>query len=262
MKKLLLILVIVGVIQITSTLYYDAKMLDEPIPVAGTIDFANKTIKFSYITNSIDPHEFQSIEFNGHHYYPEQPFSMFNAQPQTTLETYVKYTYYSMISPVIWLYENEDLTPLDGVTKGTIHFKDRMTTPISLTTYEYEEIPQLEFLSSSVGTDGTSGFYKVLEPFTLKQINVVDNRVNLLNFKINGKVVQLPLTAPLQLNNEDKLYLETTDGEAQYEMELFKLELHIVDNVEKDKILTLTQFLNTRPSEDWVNSLVKERGEL
>ncbi|MBD8032508.1 MULTISPECIES: hypothetical protein [Solibacillus] len=262
MKRLLLILAVVGIIQIASTLYYDTKMLDEPIPVAGMIDFANKTIKFSYVTNSLDPHEFQSIEFNGHHYYPEQPFSMFNAQPQTTLETYVKYTYYSMISPVIWLYDNEDLTPLEGVTKGTIHFKNGITTTIPLTTYEYEEIPQLQSLSSSVGTDGTSGFYKVLEPFTLKQVTVVDNRVDLLNFKINGKDVQLPLTAPLQFNTEDKLYIETTDGEAQYEMELFKLELHIMDAEQKDKILTLTQFLNTKPSEDWVNNLVKERGEL
>lgn len=262
MKRLLLILAVVGIIQIASTLYYDTKMLDEPIPVAGMIDFANKTIKFSYVTNSLDPHEFQSIEFNGHHYYPEQPFSMFNAQPQTTLETYVKYTYYSMISLVIWLYDNEDLTPLEGVTKGTIHFKNGITTTIPLTTYEYEEIPQLQSLSSSVGTDGTSGFYKVLEPFTLKQVTVVDNRVDLLNFKINGKDVQLPLTAPLQFNTEDKLYIETTDGEAQYEMELFKLELHIMDAEQKDKILTLTQFLNTKPSEDWVNNLVKERGEL
>lgn len=262
MKKLLLILAVVGVIQIASTLYYDAKMLDKPIPVAGMIDFSNKSIKFSYITNSLDPHEFQSIEFNGHHYYPEQPFSMFNVQPQTELESYVKHTYYSMISPVIWLYDNEDLTPLEGVTKGTIHFKDGITTTIPLTTYEYEEIPQLDFLSNSVGTDGTSESFKVLEPFTLNQVKVVDNRVDLLKFKINGQDVQLPLTAPLQLNNEDKLYLETTDGVAQYEMEMFKLELQIVDNAEKEKILTLTQYLNTRPSEDWVNSIVKERGEL
>ena len=262
MKRFLLILAVVGVIQIASTVYYDTKRLAQPIAVAGMIDLASKNIKFSYITNTIEPHEFYSIEFNGHHYYPEQPFSMFAQEPQ--LETYVKYTYYSMISPVIWLYEQDDLSPLKGATKGTIHFKDGSTAMITLTTNEYVEIPhpQLQSLSSSVGTDGASEFYKVLTPITLKQVNVVDHRVDILNLKVNGKELQLPLTTPLQLNKEDRLYIATTDGEAQYEMELFKVELHIVDSEQQESILTMSQFLNTRPSEDWVTSIVKERGEL
>lgn len=259
MKRLLLILALVGVIQITSTVYYDTKQLEQPIPISGTIDFANNTINFSYITNTIEPHEFQSIELNGHHYYPEQPFSMFAQEPQ--LETYVKYRYYSMISPVIWLYEVEDLSSLDGATKGTIHFKNGDPVTVTFTTREHIDIPQLQTMSSTAGTNGTSGLYQVLSPFTLKQVSVVDERVGLLDFKVNGKEIQLPLTAPLELNMDDTLYIETTNGEAYYEMELFTLELHIVDQLQQDTVLTMNQFLNTRPSEDLVTRIVKERGE-
>lgn len=261
MKRLFLILAVVGVIQIASTVYFNTKRLEQPIPVAGAIGLNNDNINFSYITNTLEPHEFQSLELNGHHYYPEQPFSMFAEEPQ--IETYVKYTYYSMISPVVWLYHEEDLSALTGVTKATIHFKDGHTATVPLTTYKQMEmeIPQLLTRSNSAGTNGTSGFYEVLAPFTLKQVNVVDHRVEILDFKVNGKGVRLPLTAPLEINKDDTLYIETTYGEAQFEMELFTLELHIVDELQKDTVWTMRQFLNTRPSEDWVTDLVKERGE-
>ncbi|MER2107374.1 MAG: hypothetical protein ABS949_10595 [Solibacillus sp.] len=260
MKKLLIILAIVGLIKITNAVYYDTKLVEAPIVVAGEVDFSNNNIKLSYITNSLKPHEFQSIEIGGQHYFPEQPFSMFGEE--TPLESYVTYTYYSVYSPIIWLGDDENMTPLVGAREGTIHFKDGRTETVALTSRDYVKISELQSTSSSTGSHGTAEFYKVQVPFTLKQVNVIEDRVDIVSLQVNQKEVPLPLTAPIALAPQDTLYIATTDGEARFEMELYKMELHIVNEAQQEQILELSQYLNTRPSEDWVNQLVKERGDL
>ena len=71
MKKLFIILAVVGMISIGSVLYYETKLLDEPIIIANEVNLDMNTIHLSYITNIMQPSEFQSIEIDGMQYYPQ-----------------------------------------------------------------------------------------------------------------------------------------------------------------------------------------------
>ena len=90
MKKLFVILAVVGLIRIGSVLYYETKLLDEPIIIANEVNLDMNRIHLSYITNLMQPSEFQLIEIDGMQYYPQNDFFMpFDSQQPIQTESYV-----------------------------------------------------------------------------------------------------------------------------------------------------------------------------
>lgn len=92
MKKLFIILAVVGLIRIGIALYYETKLLEEPIMIANEVNLDMNSIHLSYIMNLMQPSEFQSIEIDGMHYYPQEDSFMFlNSQQPIQLESYANY---------------------------------------------------------------------------------------------------------------------------------------------------------------------------
>ncbi|MGM9946119.1 MAG: hypothetical protein ACI33M_14300 [Lysinibacillus sp.] len=261
MKKLFIILAVVGVINIGSVLYYETKLLDEPIIIANEVNLDMNSIHLSYITNLMQPSEFQSIEIDGMQYYPQNDFFMFyDSQQPIQTESYVNYTYYSIFSPTIWL-EMDDMTNhLTTATEGTVYFKDGHTETIALNVRQRRELTQLDQIMSSGGTDGSSARYRVVEPFTLNSVTVVDDKVELVSFQINYEEVPLPLELPIQLNPSDTIDVATTNGVALFDGEWSTIELSGIDKQGNELVIPLIRSLNDRPSAEWVDEIVKERG--
>ena len=261
MKKLFVILAVVGLIRIGSVLYYETKLLDEPIIIANEVNLDMNSIHLSYITNLMQPSEFQSIEIDGMQYYPQNDFFMpFNSQQPIQTESYVNYTYYSIFSPTIWLQTDDMDNRLTTATEGTVYFKDGHTETIALNVRQRKEFTHLHQTMSSAGTEGTTGNYEVLEPFTLHGVTLVDDRADIVSFQINNEEVPLPLELPIQLSENDKIYVATTNGVAHFEGETFNIELSGIDKQGNELVIPLIKNLNDRPSAEWVDEIVKERG--
>lgn len=261
MKKLFIILAVVGLIRIGSALYYETKLLEEPIIIANEVNLDMNAIHLSYITNLMQPSEFQSIEIDGMHYYPQEDFFMFsNSQQPIQLESYANYIYYSIFSPTIWLQMDDTINQLTTSTEGTVHFKDGHTETIALNVRQRKELTQLDQIMSSGGTDGSSGTYKVVEPFTLNDVMVVEDKVDVVSFQINNEEVALPLEAPIQLSPSDTIDVATTNGVALFEGEWFTIELSGLDKQGDELVIPLINNLNDLPSAEWVDEIVKERG--
>ena len=262
MKKLFIVLAVVGLINIGSVLYYETKLLDEPIIIANEVNLGMNSIHLSYITNLMQPSEFQSIEIDGMQYYPQNDFFMFydSNQPIQT-ESYANYTYYSIFSPTIWIQTDDDLVNrLKTVTEGTVHFKDGHTETITLNVRQRDQSTQLVQMLGSGGTDGSVRRYKVVEPFTLNSVTVVNEKVELVSFRINQVDVPLPLELPIQLKPSDAIYVATTNGMARFDGELSTIELGGIDKQGNELVIPLIKNLNDRPSMEWVDEIVKERG--
>ena len=262
MKKLFIILAVVGLVRIGSVLYYETKLLDEPIIIANEVNLGMNSIHLSYITNLMQPSEFQSIEIDGMQYYPQNDFFMFydSNQPIQT-ESYANYTYYSIFSPTIWIQTDDDrVNRLKTATEGTVYFKDGHTETITLNVRQRDESTQLVQMLGSGGTDGSVHRYKVVEPFTLNSVTVVDEKVELVSFRINQVDVPLPLELPIQLNPSDAIYVATTNGVARFDGELSTIELSGVDKQGNELVIPLIGSLYDRPSAEWVDEIVKERG--
>lgn len=261
MKKLFIVLAVVGLIRIGSALYYETKLLEEPIIIAHEVNLEMNAIHLSYITNLIQPSEFQSIEIDGMHYYPQEDFLMFpNSQQSIQLESYANYTYYSIFSPTIWLQMDDATNHLTTATEGTVYFKDGHKETIALNVRQRKESTQLDQVMGSGGTDGSSGTYKVIDPFTLNDVTVVENKVDLVSFQINNEEVTLPLELPMQLSLGDTIDVATTNGVALFEGEWFTIELSGLDKQGDELVIPLINNLNDRPSAEWVDEIVKERG--
>ena len=261
MKKLFVILAVVGLLRIGSVLYYETKLLDEPIIIANEVNLDMNSIHLSYITNLMQPSEFQSIEIDGMQYYPQNDFFMpFDSQQPIQIQSYVNYTYYSIFSPTIWLQMDDTTHHLTTATEGTVYFKDGHTETIALNVRQRRELTHLDQIMSSAGTDGSSGTYKVVEPFTLNSVTVPDEKVDLVSFQINYEEVPLPLELPIQLNPSDTIDVATTSGVALFEGEWSTIELSGVDKQGNELVIPLISNLNDRPSAEWVDEIVKERG--
>ena len=270
MKKLIVSLAIVGLINIGSVLYYETKLLEKPIIIANEVNLMSDTIQLSYITNLTQPHEFQLIEIDGMQYYPQDDFFMFyDSQQPLQMESYANYTYYSIFSPTISL-QMDDMGEIDDIdntnnhlataTEGTVYFKDGHTETIALNVRQREEITHLSQTMSSSGTEGSSSKLEVLEPFTLNEVNMTEDRADLISFQINNEEVPLPLERPIQVKESDTIYVATTDGMAYFPGEWFTIELNGVDHQNKELVIPLINNLNEPPSAEWVDEIVKERG--
>lgn len=261
MKKLFIILAVVGLIRIGSALYYETRLLEEPIIIANEVNLEMNAIHLSYITNLMQPSEFQSIEIDGMHYYPQEDSFMFlNSQQPIQLESYANYTYYSIFSPTIWLQMDDTDNHLVTATEGVVYFKDGHTETITLNVRQRKEVTQLHQIMSSSGSEGSALRYRVVEPFTLKSVTVVDDKVDLMGFQINQVEVPLPVELPIQLNPSDTIDVTTTNGVALFEGEWFTIELSGLDKQGDELVIPLINNLNDRPSEEWVDEIVKERG--
>ena len=260
MKKLFVILIIIGLIMIGSTLYYESKLLEEPIIIANEVNLDSNTIHLSYITNLISPSEFQSIEIDGMHYYPQNDsFLFYDPQQPIQYNSYVNYTYYSIFSPTISLQINETNDHLANVTKGTVYFNDGHTEIINLNVRQRSEFSLLRQEWGSAGTEGSSSRYEVLEPFTLHEVTMEDDRVDLVSFKINNNDVILPLDSPIQLGEKDTISFATTNGVAYFPGEWFTIELIGLDNQNKNLVIPIIANLNDLPSAELIGEIVKER---
>ena len=261
MKKLFVILAVVGLVRIGSVLYYETKLLDEPIIIANEVNLDMNSIHLSYITNLMQPSEFQSIEIDGMHYYPQNDFFMFyDSQQPIQTESYANYTYYSIFSPTIWLQMDDTTNHLTTATEGTVYFKDGHKETITLNVRQRRELTQLDQIMSSGGTDGSSGRYRVVEPFTLNDVTVVEDKVELVSFQINQVEVPLPVETPIQLSPSDTIDIATTNGMARFDGEWRTIELSGLDKQGNELIIPLINSLNDRPSAEWVDEIVKERG--
>lgn len=261
MKKLFVILAVVGLINIGSVLYYETKLLDEPIIIANEVNLEMNSIHLSYITNLMQPSEFQSIEIDGVQYYPQNDFFMFyDSQQPIQTESYANYTYYSIFSPTIWLQTDDTTNHLTTATEGTVYFKDGHTETIPLNVRQRKEWTQLDQIMSWGETDGSSARYRVVEPFTLKSVTVVDEKVDLVSFQINYEEVPLPFELPIQLSPSDTIDVATTNGVALFDGEWSTIELSGIDKQGNELVIPLIKNLNDRPSAEWVDEIVKERG--
>ena len=261
MKKLFVILAVVGLIRVGSVLYYETKLLDEPIIIANEVNLDMNSIHLSYITNLMQPSEFQSIEIDGMQYYPQNDsFMFYDSQQPIQMESYANYTYYSIFSPTIWIQMDDMDNRLTTATEGTVYFKDGPTETITLNVRQRRELTHLDQIMSSGGTDGSFGRYKVVEPFTLKSVTVPDDKVELVSFQINYEEVPLPLELPIQLNPSDTIDVATTNGVARFAWELSAIELSGVDKKGNELVIPLISSLNDLPSAEWVDEIVKERG--
>ena len=261
MKKLFIILAVVGLIRIGSALYYETKLLEEPIIIANEVNLDMNAIHLSYITNLMRPSEFQSIEIDDMHYYPQEDFFMFSdSQQPIQTESYANYTYYSIFTPTIWLQMDHTDNQLVTATEGTVHFKDGHTETIDLNVRQRDESTQLDQIMSSSGSEGSALRYRVTAPFTLNDVTVVEDNVDLMSFQINRVELSLPLEAPVQLSPSDTIDVVTTNGVARFLGEWFTVELSGVDKQGNELVIPIINNLNDRPSAEWVDEIVKERG--
>lgn len=263
MKKLLIILAVVGLFQMTSIVYYESKMLKKPIIIASEVNGDLKRINISYITNSMRPSELQSLEIDGVQYYPEdydwfgqQQFSKQSIQNQS----YAKYAYYTIVASVIGLKSEEVANHLANATEATVTFTDGHSEQVPLTYRKTTTYDYLEFIRGSASLDGTDARYRLSKALTLTDVRVVDDRVELTSFQVNNKEVPLPLTKPIELQRKDTIYIATTDGMARFQMDQYVIELVGLDQHHQEVVLTYNNSLISPPSAEWVEEIVKERG--
>lgn len=262
MKKLLIVLALLGIFQIGSTLYYETKQLDEPIVIASVVDLNNNRIDVSYITNRLNTAEIQSIEISGVHYYPK-PHEMnpFN-NDQKFIEAYANYTYYSIVSPYIPLY-SERLGELNyllqSTREATIYFNNGFTEQVTLDIQEAKEVTQLEFVSSGGGSEGSQQVVKAVEPMKLREVELVQGNVSIAYFAVSGKELTLPLLNPVEINENDQLHLKVTDLFARFPGDDYLIHLHVTDKNGSEMVLPLTYTINGMPSEQWVEQMIEER---
>lgn len=262
MKKLLIILAVVGLFQMASIVYYESKMLKKPIIIASEVNGDLKRINLSYITNSIHPSELQSLEIEGMQYYPEN-FDWFGQQLSTQPtqdQSYAKYAYYTIVAPVIGLQSEEVANHLTNATEATVTFTDGHSEQVTLTYHKSTYYDFLEFIRGSASLDGTDARYRLSKALTLTDVRVVDDRVELTSFQVNNKEVPLPLTKPIELQRKDTIYIATTDGMARFQMDQYVVELVGLDQNNQEVVLTYNNSLISPPSAEWVEEIVKERG--
>lgn len=262
MKKLLIVLGLLGIFQIGSTLYYESKLLDEPLIIAGAVDLNNQRVHVSYITNRINPVELQSIAIEGVQYSANPDEFSFFINDEKVIETFADYTYYSIISPDFPLdtYQLEDIRKqLSRTTEATVSFKGGHTAQITLDVQEYQEIPQLELVSSVGNSQGSKQEFKVVEPMTIEVVELVKGDVTIANVSLNGKQLELPLQEPIELAVNDQLHITVTDHFARFAGDKYLIHLNVRDLGGEALIVPLSNNVNGNPSEQWVEQLVKER---
>lgn len=264
MKKLLIILAAVGLIQLASIVYYESKMLKKPIMLVSEVNFDSHQINLSYITNFMRPSEVQSIEIAGVHYSPhdDNGFMFNHSQMPVQEQSYAKYAYYAIFSPTVWLQgDEESYKHLESVTEATVYFTDGYSEKVALTKRKTVPNDFLDFRMNSVGTNGSDVTYEVVKPFTLNSVTAVENKVDITSFKINNREMPLPLAQPVEINEKDILYLATKNGVGVYAEDWFSIEMAGVDSSNNEISLTHRNYLNNPASEEWVKQMVKERGD-
>ncbi|MCH7323386.1 hypothetical protein LZ480_16040 [Solibacillus sp. MA9] len=263
MKKLLVILAVVGLFQFASIVYYESKMLEKPIVIATEVNGDTNQINISFISNLMRPSELQTIEIDGMHFYPgHNDWFMYNPSMQPIQDqSYAKYAYYAIFAPTIGLQTKELANQLANATEGTLYFTDGYSEKVTLTHRKTAHNDFLEFIRSSAGSNGTEARYRLRKSFTLTDVNVVGDRVELTSFQINNKEVSLPLVQPIELDRKDTIFLATTDGMSRFQMDHFTIDLVGLDEYNNEIVLTHSNSLNSLPSAEWVEEVVKERGE-
>lgn len=264
MKKLLIILAAVGLIQLASIVYYESKMLEKPIMLVSEVDFDSQRIHLAYITNFMRPSVVQSIEIAGVHYSPyDDNGFMFNHSPvPVQQQSYVNYAYYAIFSPTVWLQgDEESYKHLESAKEATVYFTDGYSEKVALTKRKPTHNDFLSFRMNSAGTNGSDVTYEVVKSFTLNSVTAVENKVDITSFKINNKEVPLPLVQPLEIKEKDIIYLATANGFGVYAEDRFIVELAGVDSSNNEISLIHRNYINNPPSEEWVKHMVKERGD-
>ena len=262
MKKLFIVLAALGIFQIGSSLYLETKQLEEPILIASVVDLDSNRIYVSYITNRLNPSELQSIAIEDVQYYPNpNEFNMFNSD-QKVVETFADYRYYSIISPYIPLYTDQleaIKQQLIHTKEATVYFKDGHSEQVTLDIQEVKGTPQLEFVLSSGGSQGSELAFKAVEPITIREVELVKGDVEITYFAVKGKEIELPLQAPVELGENEQIHLKATDILSRFPGDKFIIHLHVTDKNGVSLVLPLTNNINGTPSEQWVEQMIEER---
>lgn len=263
MKKVFILLAIVGVVRIVVLLYYDTKLLEHPIVIALDADPSSSTMHVSYITNRTQPVQIQYIEAYGMQLYPhnESFFSPFFDLESQQPQSYADYSYYSIHTASMSM-NLEEMDMNMGIDNGyaILYFDNGHRERVAVRLRDQGQQQLLEQTMSSVGTTGTEAIYYARQPITIQELHVAYDRVKLKQVKFNNTEVSLPLEKAIKLDEGDSLYIATTDGVALYPFDFFTIELIGLDATNKPFTISVGNNLNEQPKKDWVMDVVKERG--
>lgn len=268
MKKWLVLVILLGVIRIGGVIYYDSKLLSEPIALASAIDRDFGVLHLSYITNRSEPRSVHWVDVGGRGLFPQNMYDDWSEFGElSTDDLFVETTYYSLYSTAIPLQPEEDFEGIEDFEDigdlpfVIVHYDDGSSEKVDVELFELYDAPQLTSVSSGGDSEGSYEIFKVVEPFTVSEVKLSDERIDITSFRINQQEYTLPLSKPIEVNSGDSIYLKITGGTLRFVGDRGSINLVGTNKAGEPQSISLFARLNDAPSEEWINQKVREEKE-
>ena len=256
-KKLIVILTVILLLRIGSLIYFDSKLLEEPIVVAAVYDEGFGNLNIGYITNRLMPQELHYFEYAGDEYYPE---GVFFSHGTSNAHMYRNYKYQSLYSTTFNVREPQKKNQWRKPGEGRVYFTDGTSQAVTFDVNPKVDVRFLTTIMSSGGTDGHEGIYVAEKEFLLEEVDW-NERIEGVSIALNRKSMELPLTTPISIAEGDRIEIRSTGGLALFLGDISYLFLRGKDS--RGNAIELPIFLNMNeaPSSEWIDQRIAEGGQ-
>lgn len=257
-KKLGLIVLIIALVRIGSFVYYETKVLDEPVIIASNYDEGMGMITVSYITNRLDPHDVAWVEMGGLSFGPDSYMDMpFFDSHQTSAVKFADYTYHSIYYSQMHIGYSVEDGSLEIEDEMTVHFTDSSRQQVPVEGGMWDERNFLTSSYSSSGSKQSFQTYIVERPFELEEIEIEAGQ-KIVEFKVNTNQIPVPLEESLLLKDGDRVSLTLLNRNATYLGDSMHLFFVGKDEENGSVKIHIQNSIDAPPSRKWIKERIEE----
>lgn len=257
MKKFLVAFTIIVILRIGSLIYFDTKLIEEPIVVAAVYDEGLGMLNIGYITNRLMAVDLQHFEYDGRAYYAE----IFSEEgPGIRAQPYREYQYHSLYSATMLVREPGEESDLTEPGEGRVYFSDGTSQTVTFNVTPEADSEFLHMAMSSGGTEGHKGLYIAKKDFELQEV-VWDGRIKDATLTLNRNPIELPISIPTSVTKGDRIEIKSTGGLARFLGDTGYLFFRGIDSRGVVIELPIIVNINEGPSNEWIEQYVEERDQ-
>lgn len=257
-KKLGIVLLAIVLIRLGSLVYYETKLLDEPIVVASDYNEPMGMLTVSYITNRLTPHNLAWVEIDGLAIGPESyNQDIFNNPQPSHAIKFADYTYHSIYYSQMYPGYIDEGEPIEWSEEMTVVFSNNSRQQVAIDQKVWDE---RNFLSSSYSSSDSHQSirrYVVERSFELEEIQIEAGQ-QILELKVNTDQITLPLEKSLLLKESDRVSLTTSNRNATYVVDWMHLYFLGRDEENRSIKIHLPNEIDTPPSGNWIKKRIEE----
>ena len=255
MKKIVMAIIIVVIVQTIALVTYHTKQLDQPIIVGQIYSEAEKAYFITYIDNKQNPRAVTYIDIGDAYIFQKQSHVTFHEDGREMVYPSVENNFYGVYTASIYLAELEEIPAT--VEQVLIYFSDRSALAVSLNREPVLErqpsVFQATYASSSSNGEGRK-LYEILQNVTLTGVEI-EGEATINSYRSSQME---PIVFPVQLKKGDTFSIDYQIEEATIFNETSFITFSYVDENGHSKELNEVVYKPFSVSKKWLTDYMKE----